>query len=895
MGLNANKKCRLLTFALLLISITALTTGCGGGGDDGNVPPPAADTTDPTASESPAGFSTIGSNTAIVITFSETIGTSTLVLGGAMGNEDDGGVWSQTSVTDDTLTISPATSWTDGAADLTVDANDLSGNSLATMNLSYTVDATLPTGTEAPSSGTTTNSSQQIVITFSEAMDSSTLVLGGTMNTDSDGGAWSKVNFTDDTLTISPSTNWSSGAQTLTVDADDLFGNAVSTLNLNYTVDTTPPAGNENPSSGTNISSSGQIVIFFTESMDTSTLVIGGSMESEGDGGIWSENNVPDDTLTIGPASAWTGGAATLTVDADDLIGNTLPTMNLSYTVAIPNPSVDSTYPANGGNLPKTQTITIRFSKSMDTGSLSLGGTLILDSSTTNWSQNVSPDDTLELTPVSKWTQHPTTTLMVDADDLFSNPLTQLNLSYTLATDILYVSVNHGSSNDANIGDSEDWPKATIGSAISAAVAPAEIRVGAGFYDNENITLKEAVSLKGGYHSTTFSYNPAIYTTFIRDLSSSGGSSGNPTRAIYGGSGITSSTVVENFTIKGGTGDYTSGILLVGASPTISNNEIFGGRAATETYGIYNSSGSAPVISNNSLITGDDFGSTNTDSVGIYNTGSSPDISNNDIRGGMSTNSSTGIENVSSSAPTITGNIIDGGTGNNFSWGVRNTGSSSATLDSNTIDGGDSSTGSSIGLYIATSSPAVYNNTIFGGTGANSRGITTDTSSATVRNNTINGGSGGTSSHAIYLYAGSTLTITNNILFNSGSGTGYCIYETASDADPASVRNNDFYFCVTGLYYDEFLTNITGLSTSLSTGEGSETLTTWNNVAANPAFTDEDGSGNSIANMTDNDWTLNASSPASVTGGSLNLSAYFTYDKDGTTRTIPWSIGAYEY
>jgi hypothetical protein len=44
----------------------------------------------------------------------------------------------------------------------------------------------------------------------------------------------------------------------------------------------------------------------------------------------------------------------------------------------------------------------------------------------------------------------------------------------------------------------------------------------------------------------------------------------------------------------------------------------------------------------------------------------------------------------------------------------------------------------------------------------------------------------------------------------------------------------------------------------------------------------------------DADWHLNASSPAAVKFGGLDLSVDFSTDKDGIQRTAPWSIGAYE-
>ena len=43
------------------------------------------------------------------------------------------------------------------------------------------------------------------------------------------------------------------------------------------------------------------------------------------------------------------------------------------------------------------------------------------------------------------------------------------------------------------------------------------------------------------------------------------------------------------------------------------------------------------------------------------------------------------------------------------------------------------------------------------------------------------------------------------------------------------------------------------------------------------------------------DWRLNASGPQNARYGGQDLSGFFNTDKDGKTRTDPWSIGAYEY
>ncbi len=228
-----------LTCVIVIGFIAIVGTGGGSSDDSGSG---AGDTTSPTASFAPSDNSTINETIQIVITFSESMDTSSLVISGSMAAEDDGGVWSTINYTNDTLTISPATSWTEGIArTLAIDASDTAGNSMTMLNLSYTVDATLPTASAAPSNGSTIGINGQIVITFSESMDTSSLVLGGSMAAEDNGGVWSTTNFTNDTLTISPATSWTAGSGTLTVDANDLASNSLVTLNLSYTVDSTPP------------------------------------------------------------------------------------------------------------------------------------------------------------------------------------------------------------------------------------------------------------------------------------------------------------------------------------------------------------------------------------------------------------------------------------------------------------------------------------------------------------------------------------------------------------------------------------------------------------------------------------------------------------------------------
>jgi outer membrane protein assembly factor BamB len=193
----------------------------------------------------PPSESNITQITQVVVQFSESMKTTSLRLGGDMAAESDGGKWSaRANIKDNTLTISPKTQWKVGRQrTLTIDATDIAPNPnpLATLRLTYTGDAspdtTPPTATVQPASGSDITQDNQIVINFNESMNPASLTLGGDMAAESDKGVWSTRENKDDTLTISPKTEWNVGSQrTLTIAVSDIARNPLVTLNLEYTV-----------------------------------------------------------------------------------------------------------------------------------------------------------------------------------------------------------------------------------------------------------------------------------------------------------------------------------------------------------------------------------------------------------------------------------------------------------------------------------------------------------------------------------------------------------------------------------------------------------------------------------------------------------------------------------
>lgn len=223
---------RMILSLSLLVIITSGFYACGGGGGDGTELPA------PTAEVIPASPALINGSTSIVITFDASMDSSSLSLGGSLASESDGGIWSDTVETNDTLTINPATTWSDGVQTLTVDVDSAAGKALATLSLSYTVDANLSVASISPLNDSLIANTVDIVVTYSETMDTSSLIPSGTMWTGSEGITWSTTNSPDDTLTISPDATewWPIGANTLVLSANNQAGHNL-TVTLNYTVE----------------------------------------------------------------------------------------------------------------------------------------------------------------------------------------------------------------------------------------------------------------------------------------------------------------------------------------------------------------------------------------------------------------------------------------------------------------------------------------------------------------------------------------------------------------------------------------------------------------------------------------------------------------------------------
>ena len=416
--------------------------------------------------------------------------------------------------------------------------------------------------------------------------------------------------------------------------------------------------------------------------------------------------------------------------------------------------------------------------------------------------------------------------------------------STTAFDGFIYVNGNTGSNNNSGISTS---PKAGIQEGISAAAAvniPA-VRISEGTYQGTGpvVTLVEGVSIYGGYKNGDWSVrDPSNYVSIIRDQNTVINSSATVHRALEAGSGITTSTIVDGFTIEGSNGSgidglYASAVYIgAGGSPTIQNCVLKGGNAgsASET--------TAVIVENSSPIIQDNV---------IHHSILQNDGAGNN-RGLVMTNSNAVVRR----------NSIDGdNVGGNSPYGIRVNGGN-ALIYNNTISNLKSSFPKTYGIHLNGGTHGIYNNYIDGGY------------------------SGGSDAIAIYITGGATPDIRNNIISGSESHSfpSYGIWEDSGK--PQNVSYNDFINIETGGssggMYHYGSTNYTTIDQMQATfALPYRGITCTNNTDGIPLF--------------DVDYRLTAGTSTSVSQGGANLSGEgFNLDKDKVTRTIPWSMGAYE-
>ncbi|WP_293299251.1 choice-of-anchor Q domain-containing protein [Pedobacter sp. UBA4863] len=211
---------------------------------------------------------------------------------------------------------------------------------------------------------------------------------------------------------------------------------------------------------------------------------------------------------------------------------------------------------------------------------------------------------------------------------------------------IIYVSTTGNGNFTGN-----SWANAspTLQAAINA-VGAQQVWVAAGEYQpasGQSFSMKEGVKIYGGFTGTETALTQRNYKTNVSTLK------GNNSSVIYNNNnGLTAAAVLDGFTITNGSAGADGrggGIYNSSSSPVLSNLIISGNRAGDGNGGgIYNSS-SSPVLTNVTISLNNAI---NGNGGGIYNSSSSPVLTNVVIRSNFASYGG-GIYN-SSSSPVLT-------------------------------------------------------------------------------------------------------------------------------------------------------------------------------------------------------------------------------------------------
>ncbi|MBU8913111.1 MAG: hypothetical protein KOO61_03745, partial [Spirochaetales bacterium] len=295
---------------------------------------------------------------------------------------------------------------------------------------------------------------------------------------------------------------------------------------------------------------------------------------------------------------------------------------------------------------------------------------------------------------------------------------------------------------------------------------------------------------------------------------------------------------------------------------------------------------STPELNGNTITVG---GATCADVIGIEFDRSSAWTNANAIVCGEATNSTQGIFVGTASTPNIVGNSIFAGNATSYSRGIHVSAGSGywVQVAGNYVHGGNAA--NATGIRFGDVDGAIRNNVIYGGGPGCSVSVGILLSSATpqIENNTVCGG------RATWTCAiqsdGSSPPIINNILFTDGTG-GQLAILTSTPLDDA-VMNNLFYDTGTMMHYSDDSVDISDI-VSLESHLGAEAS---DNLDGDPEFVDIDGPDDDIATLEDNNWRLSGDTFPTITDDGYDLSASFSEDIESAERTVPWSIGAYEY
>ena len=429
------------------------------------------DTTAPTVTSiDPANnTSNVASNKVINVIFSEPIQSGSTYSNIKVVNTSNSQQQTiTTSISGNTLTITPTTSWAAGTTyKITIPANsitDLSGNSLAadyTSNFTGNTgtDTTAPTITSTdPANNTYASPTKIMTIIFSEPIQAGS-AFGNIimMNTNENSQKPIITSISGNTLTITPTYNWLTGVTyALTIPVNcvmDLAGNGLTTA---YTTSftcisdvTAPTVTSIDPANNTNVTSNKVINVIFSEPIQSgstySNIKVVNTSNSQQQ---TITTSISGNILTITPTTSWAAGTTyKITIPANsitDLSGNSLAadyTSNFTGNTGTDTtaPTITGTNPVNNAiNVLGTQIMTITFSEPIQAGTTY--GNIIMMNTNENSQKPITTSisgNTLTITPTYNWLSEVTYLLTIPANSIVdlagNNIATDSTVSFTVA------------------------------------------------------------------------------------------------------------------------------------------------------------------------------------------------------------------------------------------------------------------------------------------------------------------------------------------------------------------------------------------------------------------------------------------------------------------------------